>query len=143
MVATWKTGLYAHADAQKVADELLTLGKEFKPSDVVEMAKNPKTESHKCFEWDDQKAADKYRLSQARILVCNLVYTEPETKENTEPIRVFFKPDKECGYKPTKMILRNPDEYQSLLKQCAIDLERIKTKYHSLTEYDWLWEKIG
>lgn len=141
-VATWKTNLFRNADAQKVADEISALGSEIKPSDIVEMARNPDTESHKCFEWDDKKAADKYRLTQARNIVCNLVYVSDETEEHHEPIRLFYKPDAESGYKSTKMILKNQTEYEALLNQCSADLERLKAKYHTLSEYDWLWEMV-
>ena len=134
--------MFGSADAEKVADEISDLGAEIRPADMVEMARNPETESHKCFEWDDKKAADKYRLTQARIVVCNLVYVSDDTEEQHEPIRLFYKPDAESGYKSTKMILKNQTEYESLLNQCAADLKRLKAKYHTLSEYDWLWENV-
>lgn len=141
-VATWKTNLFGSADAQKVADEIAALGAEIRPADIVEMARNPETESHKCFEWDDKKAADKYRLTQARTVVCNLVYVSDDTEKQHEPIRLFYKPDAESGYKPTTLILQNQTEYEALLNQCAADLRRLKAKYHTLSEYDWLWENV-
>lgn len=142
-VVTWKTNLFGTADAQKVADEIAELGTEIKPSDIVQMARNPETESHKCFEWDDKKAADKYRLTQARTVVCNLVYVSEDTEEHREPVRLFYKPDAESSYKPTKMILRNQTEYEELLNRCAADIRRLKAKYHTLSEYDWLWEMVN
>lgn len=142
-VVTWKTNLFGTADAQKVADEIAELGTEIKPSDIVQMARNPETESHKCFEWDDKKAADKYRLTQARTVVCNLVYVSEDAEEHHEPVRLFYKPDTESSYKPTKMILRNRTEYEELLNQCAADIRRLKAKYHTLSEYDWLWEMVN
>lgn len=142
-VVTWKTNLFGTADAQKVADEIAELGTKIKPSDIVQMARNPETESHKCFEWDDKKAADKYRLTQARTVVCNLVYVSEDTEEHHEPVRLFYKPDTESSYKPTKMILRNQTEYEELLNQCAADIRRLKAKYHTLSEYDWLWEMVN
>lgn len=141
-VATWKTNLFRSADAQKVAAEIAALGTEIRPQDIVEMARNPETESHKCFEWDDKKAADKYRLVQARTIVCNLVYVSDDTEEHHEPIRLLYKPDAESCYKSTKLILKNQSEYEALLNQCVTDLERLKAKYHTLSEYDWLWEMV-
>jgi hypothetical protein len=36
---------------------------------VVDVAKSPKSPLHACFEWDDTKAAHKYRLVQARTII--------------------------------------------------------------------------
>ena len=142
-IATWKTPLFSKADAQKVADEISALGDEVKPSDIVEMARNPETESHKCFEWDDKKAAENYRLAQARNIVCNLVYTEKPDDREHEPVRLFYKPTGSAGYKQTKLIIQNQSEYERLLADCRRELERMKIKYHTLAEYDWLWELIN
>ena len=141
-VATWKTNLFGNADAQKVADEISALGEKFTPSDIVDMARNPATESHKCFEWDDEKAAEKYRLQQARTVVCNLVYVSTDDGKTHEPVRLFYKPSEESGYKPTTLILQNQSEYEYLLQECRRNLEQLKRKFSTLTEFDWLWEMI-
>ena len=137
----WKFNFFNGADAQKCYEELggdvnLT------PEQIVQKAKDENTELHKCFEWDDKKAANKYRLTQARTIICNLVYVSNDTEEHHEPIRLFYKPDAESGYKSTKMILKNPLEYEALLEQCKTDLEQLKAKYHTLSEYDWLWKLV-
>ena len=142
-VATWKTGVFGKADAQKVANELNNLPVGFEPADIVEMAKDPTTESHKCFEWDNDKAAEKYRLHQARKIVTELVFVEKEKETVSEPIRMFFKTSANEGYKPTTLILQNKDEYALLLERCAAELRSFKNKYKSLTEYNWLWELIA
>ena len=141
-IATWKTPLFSKANAQKVADEISALGDDVKPSDIVEMARNPETESHKCFEWDDKKAAENYRLVQARNLVCNLVYVQKPDDREREPVRLFYKPIGSAGYKQTKLIIQNQSEYERLLADCRRELERMKIKYHTLAEYDWLWEAL-
>lgn len=143
-VATWKTNIFGKADAQKVADEISSIGNEITPADVVSMARDPSTESHKCFEWDDTKAAEKYRLQQARIVMCNLVYTERE-EQKQEPIRLFYSIDegKQQSYQPTILILQDKDKHAQLMEKCMEELRRAKAKYHSLSELDWLWEKIS
>lgn len=76
-VATWRSGpCVFKADAQKVADEISSIGLSVKPEEIVDKARDESTELHKCFEWDDTKAAERYRLHQARQIVCHLVVWE-------------------------------------------------------------------
>lgn len=142
IVSRWKVqGLYK-ADAQKVADEILTLGDSVEPSAVVEKAKDENTELHKCFEWRDDIAAEKYRLHQARHLLCNLVIEKVEEQQVQEPIRLMFKTTKGEGYKPISLIMQEPDEYKALLNRAYRELAAIKQKYKILKELKDIFELI-
>lgn len=142
IVSRWKVqGLYK-ADAQKVADEILTLGDSVEPSAVVEKAKDESTELHKCFEWRDNIAAEKYRIHQARKLMCNLIIVEQEKKETQEPVRLMYKTRESEGYKPLSVILSKPDEYQALLARAKEELRRFKEKYKMLKELKDMFELI-
>lgn len=71
MQAEWRVkGIYK-ADAQKVADEIGN--DKITPQEMIEKARNEKSELHKCFEWNDTVAAEKYRLQQARIVLSMLM----------------------------------------------------------------------
>lgn len=142
IVSRWKVqGLYK-ADAQKVADEILTLGDSVEPSAVVEKAKDEKTELHKCFEWRDDVAAEKYRLHQARHLMCNLVIEKVEGQAVQEPVRLMFKTKADEGYKPINIIMQEPDEYKALLNRAYRELARFKQKYKILKELKDIFELI-
>lgn len=142
IVSRWKVqGLYK-ADAQKVADEILTLGDSVEPSAVVEKAKDENTELHKCFEWRDDIAAEKYRLHQARKLMCNLIIVEQEKKDTQEPVRLMFKTKAHEGYKPISLIMQEPDEYKALLNRAYRELARFKQKYKMLKELKDIFELI-
>jgi hypothetical protein len=57
---------------KEVADRLERLEQEngdLKPVDVVEDARDPTSPLHDFFEWDNDAAAQQYRLSQARLLI--------------------------------------------------------------------------
>ena len=138
MKAEWKIkGIYK-ADAQKVADEIGE-GK-VTPQEVLEKARDENSELHKCFEWDDSIAAEKYRLQQARQIIINLVYA-PKTKEE-EPVRCFQITTERCTYQTTKMFLVQEDEYQSLLKRAKSELENFKAKYKTLSELEEVFNAI-
>lgn len=139
--AAWKPGSRYGADAQKVADEIFSIGDSATPAQILDKARDTKSELHKCFDWNDAEAAEKWRLQQARNIVCNLVYKETSS-EPSPSIRLFFKTDSENGYKPTSLILQNKDEYQKLLSRALAELNSFKTKYKTLSELDGVFDAI-
>ncbi len=142
IVATWKTSGLFKADAQKVAKELTDMGDEIAPPEIVDKARDETTELHKCFEWRDDIAAEKYRIYQARQLMCNLVVVEQEKKDTQEPVRLMFKTRESEGYKPLPVILSKPDEYQALLARANEELRRFKEKYKMLKELNDIFDMI-
>ena len=85
MQIQWKIDGIFKADAAKVYQEI---GSEnVTPESVLEKAKDKKSELHKCFDWDDKSAANKYRLQQARQII-QFIVTVPDKKEEP-PKRVF------------------------------------------------------
>lgn len=139
--AAWKSGCRISADAQKVADEILAIGKSATTAQILDKARDEKTELHKFFDWDDAEAAEKWRLQQARHIVCNLVIKEKTDAPKPE-VRVFFKTDNESGYKPTALIMQDKDEYQKLLARALAELNSFRAKYKSLTELDGVFDAI-
>ena len=141
--ATWKPGFSGlhKADAQLVAQEIFSIGESATPAQIVDKARDTKTELHKCFEWDDAKAAEAHRLQQARQVVCHLVIRET-IQEDKPPVRFFFKPGGAAGYQPTAVIVRNQDSYQNLLASAMRDLGALQRKYHSLSELEQVFDAI-
>lgn len=138
MQAEWKVkGLYK-ADAQKVADEIGS--GQITPQEVLEKARDVNSELHKCFEWNDSIAAEKYRLQQARSIIINLVYAPK--KEEEQSVRCFSLTSKVSTYQPTQQFLVQEDEYQTLLKRALAELEAFKRKYHTLTELEAVFEAM-
>lgn len=132
---------FYNADAQKVAEEIMSIGAEAKPQQIVDKARDKSTELHKCFTWNDKAAADKWRLHEARNVVCCLViHREPEQQDKPE-IRFFHKNDND-GYKAATFIFTHKDEHEKLLQAAYADLEAFKRKYKSLQELDWLIEQL-
>lgn len=139
--ATWKRGCRISADAQKVADEILAIGKSATTAQILDKARDEKTELHKCFDWNDESAAEKWRLHQARNIVCSLVIKEKRDGPAQE-VRVFYKTDAESGYKPTVLIMQDKDEYRKLLERALAELNSFRAKYKSLTELDGVFYAI-
>lgn len=138
MEAEWRVRSLFKADASKVADEI-GYGK-VTPQEVLDKARDENTELHKCFEWDDSIAAEKYRLRQASDIIRNLVFIKK--KKEDEPIRCFQITTEKNTYQPTQMFLVQEDEYQALLKRAKAELESFKRRYATLTELESIFEAI-
>ena len=137
-IATWRIKGIFNADAQKVAEEIGD--KKFNYKEIVEKARDENTELHKCFEWDNDIAAEKYRLEQAKNIVRMLVFTQKDNKE--QPLRVFQITQEKNVYQPTKMFIKNKDEYNSLLDRALRELDAFRKRYHTLSELEEVLEAI-
>ena len=149
-VGVWKAGFgLFHANAQLVAEEIVSLCDDVNgvtKQQIVDYARNEDTELHKCFEWDDSIASERYRLIQAGDVLRHIVIkrTEKQIEQNAPEIRVFHKTDlkPDNGYKPISYIVKNDDEYQKLLQMALAELHAFKQKYKNLSELDYILELI-
>lgn len=143
IVGSWAIDGIIKADANKVANEMHSIGKangndEFKPQELVEYARNnPNSELHKCFEWNDTVAAEKYRISQARDVIRYLRITVPTEEGNLEKtkVRLFVSTNNhDNNYKATEIVFQNKTEYDKLLAEAMAELQAFKQKYQGIKE---------
>ena len=141
MVIKWGVRKY-NADPKKCWDEIKSLGDAVTPEMIVEFARNPNTELHKCFEWDDTKAAEAWRKQQARIVCGSLVVVEE--KEEKEPItfRILQHDSQEQAYKPVTLIVKNEDEYKRLVNRAKAELASFRERYKNILELRNVIEEI-
>lgn len=137
MKGAWKIEGFYNADASKVLDELSELGDEYSLSDVVEKAKDENSEMHSIFEWDDSVAGEEYRKIQAGKMVRNLVIVRNDETEEKTNVRYIVSTGKRDGtYTYTRLIVRNQDAYEELLKRALAELRAFKEKYSTLSELE-------
>lgn len=138
----WKVkGLYK-ADAETVYREITSLGDKFSPEDIVEAAKDESSELHKCFEWNDEVAAQKWRLHTARMLVNQLVI-RTETSDNIPvAVRVISSASEVNTYVPTKMLIKSESDYADLLARAKRELQAFQQKYSTLSELQEIFTAI-
>lgn len=141
IVAEWKMPMFK-ADAQKCAEEIISLGDKVTPDEVLEKARDENTELHKCFEWDDTVAAEKFRKIQARNVIRFIVIKEEEKPKDRPQIKVFHVTEKTGGYKPIEFIVKHEDEYKALLERAWAELRAFKAKYSMLEELREIMELI-
>ena len=137
-VIKWSvTGVFK-ADAAKCYEEIKEIGDEVNPKQVLDKAKDEQSELHKCFEWDDSIAAERFRLDQARSVINHLIVVTRDPDEDKEPVqfRVLMKNENErdTNYKQTIIMVKDEDEYKKLLEQAYAELRSFKKKYSCLVE---------
>jgi hypothetical protein len=130
--------------AVEVATALLALAHKnngrLQPETVVQAAKSKKSPLHSYFEWTDSKAAEQYRLWQARVLIRSLRVVIEESPE-LEAQRLFVHVDlpkngseRQRFYVETKLALRDPVMKGIVLEEALRELQRFQVKYRELTE---------
>ena len=136
-------GFKFKADAEKCWNEIKSLGDAVTPEAIVEYARDENTELHKCFEWDDTKAAEAWRKSQARTICGSLVVVEE--KEEKEPIsfRILQHDSQDQAYTPVTLILKNEDEYKRLVNRAKAELASFRERYKNILELRNVIEEIN
>ena len=105
----------ARLEIQRIADEQ---GGEITAAQVVNEARKPDSSLHSLFDWDDQSAAEKHRLTQARTLIRSI---RVEIKTETTKVRAvgFVRnPDvdpKEQGYVSVDSVRSDEDRQRDIL----------------------------
>ena len=138
---TWK-GTAFKANPETVYREIQTLGNEYTPSQILELARDKTTELHKCFIWDDTIAAEKWRLHTARQICCSLSVVVESQDRELAPYRLIQHDNEKEAYAPVVLTVRNVTEYERLLKQAKAELASFKKRYRGIVELQEVIEEI-
>lgn len=121
-----------------------------RPKDVLAAATTGRwaDELADYFDWNDQAAANKYRLDQARKLIrvvrlIVLVDGKPHVEANAyEHVQVSETHYQGGTYVPLIEAVRRPDYRQQLLAKAVQEIERWKAKYAQLEELGDIFEAV-
>jgi hypothetical protein len=139
MVYKWKYPL--SVPAEKAGAELSRMEQKhghISPEIVLEESRAKKALLHGLFEWDDTKAAEKYRLSQAGGIIRNLVVIIDEQK-NMEPVRAYVNvvpeaPARRGEYINITSALTEETTRETTLEMAKRELKEFEKKYSNLAE---------
>jgi hypothetical protein len=106
---------------------------------VVDAARSDDSPLHDSFTWDDNEAAEAWRLHQARnlILRVHVVMENRDGKSITVRAWHSLTPDRaeeEGGYREVVRIMRNADLRAQLLIDAKAEMDRFCAKYATLDE---------
>lgn len=126
------------ADAQKIGEALAKVaakgGGSLTPTAVVETARNPRNVLHKHFEWDDSKAAQQWRVEQARSVI-QCIHAE-DSSASQGHVRAFISVATNEGraYHTIAAVKESVDLQSRILKQADRDLEAFERRYQALQD---------
>lgn len=141
MTYQWKVPGIMPVDAQTAGNELQRIYDRYgviEPEIVVLESEEFSAPLHSCFEWNDAKAAHKYRITQAQDIIRAIV-TVDETDQVPET-RAFVNVDRE--YHPVSVVIRNPEKRDTLLQNALNELRWFEKKYNSLCELSGVFSAI-
>lgn len=136
----WKYPM--NVPAQQAGEYLAELENEkgtLTPELILNESRDENAVLHSCFEWDDEKAAEGYRLYQAGRILRNI--TVVIERENTPPqnIRAFVNVSDNSKHETGKFIslnvaMQNDDYRAQILKNALYELQTFKNKYSAYAE---------
>ena len=139
---------YARVGAQIAGEELARIEKEkgsLTPEMVVDESREEDAPLHPVFEWNDRKAAERYRIVQAGSLIRN-VTVKIEEVPRMEPVRAFVNVapvGKRKGvFVSIKNAMTDEDGRETVVARAMAELERVKEKYKDLQELAGIFAEI-
>ena len=126
------------ASAQKIGEALQTVATANKgrltPKAVVNAARDPKSPLHRHFEWDNTKAAEAFRLEQARAIVRVIRIDDADTAGTT--VRAFLSVGEKTGvsYRTLDDVRSSADLKAIVLRQAERDLKAFEDRYRELSD---------
>lgn len=141
MIYKWKEGarLPVSVDAQKAGEELERIRTKhngrLEPEWVVHNAKSPRNPLHDLFEWDDNVAAQNYRVDQARQVIRSVEVVVEEAPE-LKPTRAFVSvvQERSRAYTSVSHAMSDEDLRKQVLVQAFMELEAWRKRYAELIE---------
>lgn len=117
------------------------------PNILLDSSRSEDSVMHPCFEWNDDVAAEKYRVSQARDIIGNLVCVAVSkgNEEPQKPTRAFVNvsESKKAGtFRPVHTAMKDEEMRKVVLRNALKELFEIKNKYDGLKELSRVFEAI-
>lgn len=126
------------ADPQKIGEALAKIAAdgngELTPRAVVEIARNPRHIMHRHFEWDDQKAAEAYRVDQARLVIRSIHVEDGDSADGHVVAFISISDKGGTSYRTIAAVKNSADLQARVLAQAERDLEAFQRRYHALEE---------
>ena len=138
MEYAWKEGVRFKTNANDAGVLLEGIRGRFgevTPELVLKEARHKDSVIHNDFQWDDEKAANLYRLDTARRIIRNLrVVSEGEVTD--EPVFVHVTVGDRRYYERTDLAVESPDIWAQVMKEEKTRLEATRNRVKHLTNVE-------
>ena len=139
MIYQWKSGARLGIAVQVAGEELERIrtynNGRLESEMVVDAARAPENPLHPVFEWDDEAAANKFRIEQAKYLIRS-VEVVVENRPDAPPLRAFVSVvrDDDRSYTSVSHAMADANLRQQVLLQALKELEAWRQRYAELVE---------
>src|SRR6185437_1323639 len=138
---------YSNKDAAKIGPALQTLSEEgaVTPRDVVDAARSSNSPLHDYFEWNDKKAADLFRVEQARNMLRSIRvrYIEDGAPKEARAFQVVSGTgwkDEPRQYRSFEVLYGDSAFAANMMDNAIADLATFKRRYEPYVD---LWIRFG
>jgi len=105
------------------------------PKDFVDYSRPESSLTHKYFKWDDEKAAEKYRLWQARQLIAEVrVEYLGRVTDAYYNVTTIINSVPQQGYFSVAKVLSSDELYRKVLVEAIKELQYWQNKYKKISE---------
>ena len=146
MIYEWSKGAVTRTEAQVVGEELERLRIKYNgaliPEHIVREAAQEQSPLHDEFEWDDSKAANRYRVEQARYMIRHIVAKPIVEDAPAKPMRAFVSVAKEGSNHFTSMAVAMSDQElrEQLLRRAWREFQVWRNRYSEIEELAAIFE---
>jgi hypothetical protein len=128
-----------------IAAELLALRTEqgvINPSEVVRWARaNADSRLHGALNWDDEVAAERYRIWQVRSLI-SVHIVDVDGGRKFVSLSIDRAGGHSGGYRPISEVMDDETLRDVMLKDAMAELERVQKRFEKLKELSAVWEEL-
>lgn len=147
MVYQWRKDSRFPVGAQIAAERLNKIRSRYgsiTPHAVVDDAADPKSPLHLCFEWDDEIAAENFRLVQARKLIGAIVVAEIDDRQVAPETRAFvhITVDSNVRYEPIEIAMVSNAMRDEVLGRAKREIKLWRARYAAYEEFADLMGQI-
>lgn len=148
MVYSWKYPLAV--PAQEAGEYLSELEKEkgkLTPELILEESRGANAVLHPCFEWNDEKAAESYRIWQAGQLLRNITVKIEQEEKTPKIIRAYVnvadqKKHEKGAFVSLNVAMSNNEYKTQVLRNALYELQTFKNKYADYIEFEQIFNAI-
>jgi hypothetical protein len=122
------------------------------PQILLDEARDPASPFHDKFLWDDDEAAEQYRLMQASAMIRRwkgaIIRVNTQTRVvQVTPTRRVQSPENQRGkgqasYETTEQIMADPNKRESLIQTVLAELQAYRKRYAELVALSAVWAAI-
>lgn len=149
MVFQWRINKYpVEAEvAGEVFNDIEARYGKVDPKVVVEESKDFDAPLHKCFEWDNRKAANKYREGQAKDMITNIIVHTEIDDSLSVPMKAYVSVvDADSGkgkkYISLSVAIENTTYLDQIIANAMKELQSFKRKYQNITQFTTILQEI-